>query len=75
MRAWTSALLIADFFITFTDEVQRIWRRRFTGATLIFTITRYTALFERIVLLISVLLPTIQDQVRAQLPSHTNCLW
>lgn len=56
-------LLFADTLFTFTDEVNRIWRRRFTGATLIFVITRWVAVAERIVLVISVILPTVQDKV------------
>ena len=60
----TTVLLFADTLFTFTDEVQRIWRRRFTGATLIFLLTRWVAVAERIVLVISVVMPTIQDKVR-----------
>ncbi|RDX51742.1 hypothetical protein OH76DRAFT_1346339 [Lentinus brumalis] len=58
----SSVLLFADTLFTFTDEVNRIWRRRFTGATLIFVITRWVAVAERIVLVISVILPTVQDK-------------
>ncbi|KAI0718679.1 hypothetical protein C8T65DRAFT_637749 [Cerioporus squamosus] len=58
----TTVLLFADTFFTFTEEVQRIWRRRFTGATLIFVITRWVAVAERIVLVISVVLPTVQNK-------------
>ncbi|KAI0628580.1 hypothetical protein C8Q77DRAFT_1067798 [Trametes polyzona] len=58
----SSALLFADTFMTITDEVQRIWRRRFTGATAVFLITRYVAVAERIVLLVSVFLPTVEDE-------------
>ena len=57
-------LLFADTLFTLTDEVQRIWRRRFTGATLIFLLTRWVAVAERIVLVISVVMPTVQDKVR-----------
>ncbi|KAJ8463740.1 hypothetical protein ONZ51_g10056 [Trametes cubensis] len=36
----SSVLLFADSFITFPEEVERIWKRRFTGATVVFLITR-----------------------------------
>ncbi|RPD54971.1 hypothetical protein L227DRAFT_615798 [Lentinus tigrinus ALCF2SS1-6] len=58
----SSGLLFVDTLFTFTDEVQRIWRRRFTGATLIFLLTRWVAVAERIVLVVSVVLPTVQDK-------------
>ncbi len=59
-----AVVLFADSIFTLTDEVQRIWGRRFTGATLIFLLTRWVAVAERIVLVTSVVLPTIQDKVR-----------
>ncbi|KAJ8481200.1 hypothetical protein ONZ51_g6181 [Trametes cubensis] len=55
-------LLFADSFITFPEEVERIWKRRFTGATVVFLITRYVAVAERITLVVSVFLPTLQDK-------------
>lgn len=57
------ALLFADFFFTFTQEVQRIWGRRFSGATAIFLLTRYSALAERVTLLVSLFLVTVVDSV------------
>ncbi|KAI0760593.1 hypothetical protein C8Q74DRAFT_1372429 [Fomes fomentarius] len=61
----SSVVLFADSIFTLTDEVQRIWGRRFTGATLIFLLTRWVAVAERIVLVTSVVLPTIQDKYAA----------
>ncbi|KAI0941891.1 hypothetical protein AcV7_002456 [Taiwanofungus camphoratus] len=58
----SAALLFFDFCITFTTEVQRIWSRRFSGATIIFLIVRYAALAERITLVTSVLLRATLDQ-------------
>ncbi|KAI0353951.1 hypothetical protein OH77DRAFT_1406258 [Trametes cingulata] len=66
----SSVLLFADSIITFPDEVQRIWKRRFTGATAVFLITRYVAVAERIVLVTSVFLPTLQDKVSL----HISCV-
>jgi len=57
----SSALLFFDCAITFTREVKRIWLRRTTGATIIFLLTRYTAVAERITLLTSLFLRTLDD--------------
>ncbi|KAE9396647.1 hypothetical protein BT96DRAFT_1039235 [Gymnopus androsaceus JB14] len=35
------AMLIYDHLITFGDEVERVWKRKFTGATLLFFLNRY----------------------------------
>ncbi|KAI0754200.1 hypothetical protein C8Q80DRAFT_1094487 [Daedaleopsis nitida] len=59
----SSVILFADSLFTLTDEIQRIWSRRFSGATLIFLVTRWVAVAERIVLVTSVVLPTLQDKV------------
>ncbi|KAL1948799.1 hypothetical protein VTO73DRAFT_10605 [Trametes versicolor] len=59
----SSVLLFADAITTFTDEVQRIWHRKFTGATVVFLVTRYVAVAERLVLVVSVFLPTLLDKV------------
>ncbi|KAI0641339.1 hypothetical protein C8Q79DRAFT_919363 [Trametes meyenii] len=58
----SSVLLFVDWCMTFTDEVHRIWRRRFTGATVVFLLTRYVALAERVVLMVSLFLPTVDDK-------------
>ena len=60
---WHLVLIILDHVMTFTDEVQRVWRRKFSGATLIYLITRYVATFERITLMTSLFLQTNSDQV------------
>lgn len=62
-----AVILFADSLFTLTDEIQRIWSRRFSGATLIFLITRWVAVAERIVLVTSVVLPTLQDKVSLHL--------
>ncbi|KAG8782400.1 hypothetical protein FRC12_020868 [Ceratobasidium sp. 428] len=39
-------ILIYDHVVTFSDEVDRIWRRKWTGATWLFALNRYaTELF------------------------------
>ncbi|KAH8082846.1 hypothetical protein BXZ70DRAFT_1012254 [Cristinia sonorae] len=57
----SSALLFFDFSITFTREVKRIWHRRVTGATVVFILTRYSVLAERIVLLTTLFIHTLSD--------------
>ncbi|KAI0740858.1 hypothetical protein C8Q76DRAFT_853142 [Earliella scabrosa] len=46
--AGSAALLLYDCSLTFTDEVQRIWKRRFSGVTVVYLLIRYTVLFNRI---------------------------
>lgn len=58
------ALLWFDHIISFNEEVQRIWQRKFTGATLLFLITRYSATLERITLVVSLFLVTNENKVR-----------
>ncbi|TBU23594.1 hypothetical protein BD311DRAFT_68396 [Dichomitus squalens] len=62
----SSALLWFDFALTFTTEVQRIWRRRFTGATLVYLFTRYTALLDRLFFASEVLLWNSSNRVGIQ---------
>ena len=45
-----AALLWFDSALTFPSEVQRIWRRKFSGAKLIYIITRYTSIIDRVLL-------------------------
>ncbi|KAF9445271.1 hypothetical protein P691DRAFT_675977, partial [Macrolepiota fuliginosa MF-IS2] len=45
------AMLIYDHCLTFSDEVERIWKRRFTFVTVLFLINRYATIVEVIVVL------------------------
>lgn len=65
LTPFLTALLYFDFVITFPQEVQRIWSRRFSGATIVYLLTRYSALFERIIFLVSLFLMTLDDKVRS----------
>ncbi|RDX48618.1 hypothetical protein OH76DRAFT_1483717 [Lentinus brumalis] len=58
----STALLWFDFALTFTTEVRRIWRRKFTGATVVYLFTRYIALIERIFFVLEVLLWNSTDE-------------
>ncbi|KAH9935154.1 uncharacterized protein BXZ73DRAFT_28803, partial [Epithele typhae] len=48
-------LLFYDVAITFQLEVQRIWRRKHSGATWIFLIMRYSAVIERVFFILEVM--------------------
>ncbi|EIW54180.1 uncharacterized protein TRAVEDRAFT_92176, partial [Trametes versicolor FP-101664 SS1] len=50
-----TALLWFDFVLTLPDEYRRIWRRKFTGATVIYLLIRYVAVIERIFFVLEVL--------------------
>lgn len=41
-----SALLCYDCALTLPAEIERIWKRRVTGATLIYLFLRYATLFD-----------------------------
>lgn len=58
----SSVLLFVDIAFTLEQEVQRVWRRKFTGATFVYLFTRYVALAERITLMVSLFLVTIDDK-------------
>lgn len=47
-----------DFALTFPAEVQGIWQRRLSGATLVYVGIRYTLLIERVVILLEALWTT-----------------
>lgn len=59
------ALLVYDFALTFDQEIDLFWRRKVTGATILFLGTRYTAIFSFIFELLSV--PHVSDRVRREL--------
>ncbi|KAL1945434.1 hypothetical protein VTO73DRAFT_2285 [Trametes versicolor] len=58
----SSALLWFDHMLTFPSEYSRIWRRKFTGATLVFLLMRYAAFFERIFFVLEVLVWGANDE-------------
>lgn len=63
-RMWGAvALLWFDYALTLPGEYRRIWRRKFTGATLIFLLMRYATLIERIPFVLEVLVWNSSDRV------------
>jgi len=57
----TSALLFFDCAISLSDEYHRVWRKRFSGTTAVYLVTRYGAVLERIVLLVSLFIRATED--------------
>ncbi|EIN08642.1 hypothetical protein PUNSTDRAFT_135020 [Punctularia strigosozonata HHB-11173 SS5] len=47
------ALMMYDYLLTLADEVELVWKRPFTGITLLFLINRYFAPMEMIVLTVA----------------------
>lgn len=55
---WLFAVLLwFDFALTFPTEVRHIWRRKLSGAMLVYIFTRYTAIIDRVLLISEVFLP------------------
>ncbi|KAF4615902.1 hypothetical protein D9613_011369 [Agrocybe pediades] len=44
-------MLLYDHMLTFSDEVERIWKARFSGATLLFLINRYVTPLQFIIII------------------------
>lgn len=63
LRFHITALLWFDHMLTFPSEYSRIWRRKFTGATLVFLLMRYAAFIERIFFVLEVLVWGANDEV------------
>ncbi|KAF7776826.1 hypothetical protein Agabi119p4_5219 [Agaricus bisporus var. burnettii] len=45
-------MLVYDHFLTFPQEVERIWKQRFTVASILFLINRYVTILQFIILLL-----------------------
>ncbi|KAI0332783.1 hypothetical protein GY45DRAFT_445488 [Cubamyces sp. BRFM 1775] len=52
----SSVLLWYDVILTFPTESLRIWRRKFTGVTLVYVLTRYGTAAQRIFLVLGFLM-------------------
>ncbi|CCM06021.1 uncharacterized protein FIBRA_08265 [Fibroporia radiculosa] len=48
-------LLLYDYILTFAQEIQCIWRRKFSGATVLFFLNRYLSIIYRILMLLVIL--------------------
>ncbi|KAI0827779.1 hypothetical protein BC628DRAFT_1418373 [Trametes gibbosa] len=58
----SSVLLWYDFVLTLPDEYRHMWRRKFTGATAIYLVMRYSAIFDRVFFCLEVLVWNSTDQ-------------
>lgn len=58
------ALLVFDWALMFTREVNRVWLRKFTGTTVVYALIRYSSLLSYVALCIIALLRTSEDKVR-----------
>ena len=65
MRHVFPVLVWYDVALTFATEVQRIWRRRFSGATIIYLIIRYTMLLQSTLYVVTVVIYHSSDKVSA----------
>lgn len=55
MKRWVSALCCYEHIITSDDEVRCIWRRRISGATVLFVLNRYAILVVSLASIVQVL--------------------
>ena len=53
LQRFLVALAFYEHAITFGVEVQQVWRRDISGATILFLLTRYLTLIDRILAIIS----------------------
>ncbi|KAI0800209.1 hypothetical protein C8Q74DRAFT_1344565 [Fomes fomentarius] len=67
----SSALLWYDVALTFTAEVERIWCRESTYVTVVYLIMRYTAVLERAIFVLEIMLSGI-DSTACSFLTHTN---
>ncbi|KAM5537917.1 hypothetical protein V8D89_008393 [Ganoderma adspersum] len=70
----STALLWFDFALTFPTEVRRIWGRPFSGATLVYLFTRYTAIADRVLFVTEVLLWNSSDQACGRISRSDDIL-
>ncbi|KAI0074310.1 hypothetical protein K474DRAFT_1677218 [Panus rudis PR-1116 ss-1] len=77
----TSVLLFYDVLLTIPTELQRIWSRKFSGATLVYLLTRYALFCDRVVLTASLFLRITSDtnmfymisvSLRSEVPQATS---
>ncbi|OCH89519.1 hypothetical protein OBBRIDRAFT_794213 [Obba rivulosa] len=53
----TSTLVFYDHAITLNNEIELIWRRKFSSVTLLFHLTRWTTLLWAVATLLLIFLP------------------
>ena len=69
------AMLAYDHLLTFAGEIHFVWRRKFSGATIIFSLNRYVNLFGKVLLVMSTMWwPAQTTQVRYVSMSYSPLL-
>ena len=61
--AHESALILFDFWLTLPHEVECIWRRKFTGASFLYLLLRYTTLSYQLLSCFEAFSPTLTLEV------------
>ncbi|KAI0827780.1 hypothetical protein BC628DRAFT_1338288 [Trametes gibbosa] len=65
LKTAVAVLLWYDSLVTWPDEYRRIWKRKFTGATVVYLVMRYSAVLERVSLCLQTFLWSSPDQICA----------
>ncbi|KIJ51624.1 hypothetical protein M422DRAFT_243923 [Sphaerobolus stellatus SS14] len=72
----TLVMLAYDHLLTFDQEVNRIWKRTFSGASLLFLLNRYISLLQGILSIIWILTPIVSNNKYLPFPtSRRYCLY
>lgn len=70
-----AALYCFDYLITFNDEVECVWRRRFSGATVLFAVNRYAMLAASAVNLVQIVPWSLEPELyRPPMTTESACL-
>ena len=70
LRTPCVALIFYEHMLTFGDEVEMFWKRKFTGATAMFLLNRYLILISYVLELVSVWIKSDYVSGGFQLLSH-----
>ena len=62
------ALLWFDFILMLPIEIQRVWRLRVTGTTIVYFLMRHVAIVAYALFLAESIVSTTNEKVRASLP-------
>ncbi|EKM57500.1 uncharacterized protein PHACADRAFT_26171 [Phanerochaete carnosa HHB-10118-sp] len=62
----SAVILFWDYIITFGDEINLVWRRKLTGATILFLLNRYASLIKNVVEFSNLFSPSLTACQRSQ---------
>jgi len=69
LEVCSTALLYYDFCLTFSDEIEYVWRRQWSFITVLFIFTRYFAVLGTVFILLFDYLPGL-SLINCQIPWH-----